>query len=437
MSATSTGILRAGNPVDFNSFSTLVVRVNGTTPGTEYDRLEASGVVHLSGCTLDVTFGYASAVNDSFTILTTSANGRINGVFQGLPNNATFCVQGHTYQITYTDQSVQIKDLNGPPTGDYFEVTTLTPNPLAGTKLDLKVVAMRSDSSVDTGYTGTVQITYEQTTMSPYSDDDAGLRWKKAPGPSKAAPFEHTFVPSEAGAFTFRRVKVTVPGPHLFVATDEADSSITGCCSIDITTYEYDRILQLSGPRDAVQGQPFSLTVSILDALGDLVSDYVGTVHFTSSGANDVLPADYTFTAADGGTHTFTVTPNTTGRQSITATDVDHPAITDSATFYVRAAGPRFEVSAPPEVVQGRPFLITVTVLDLNGDVNTNYAGTVHFTSSGPNDVLPADYTFTAADGGAHSFLVIPGSIGRQSVTVKDTDDPSLAGRALFEVLPP
>src|SRR5262249_27218818 len=43
--------------------------------------------------------------------------------------------------------------------------------------------------------------------------------------------------------------------------------------------------------------------------------------HFTSTDGAAKLPADYPFVAADHGTHTFTVTLNTTGSQSITVTD--------------------------------------------------------------------------------------------------------------------
>ena len=43
-----------------------------------------------------------------------------------------------------------------------------------------------------------------------------------------------------------------------------------------------------------------------LDAYGHVVTGYTGTVHFTSSDGQAVLPGDYTFTAGDNGGHTFT-----------------------------------------------------------------------------------------------------------------------------------
>jgi len=57
-------------------------------------------------------------------------------------------------------------------------------------------------------------------------------------------------------------------------------------------------------------GKPFTFMLSAQDASGNLITDYAGTVHFAALAADTraVLPADYTFTPADGGFHTFTAT---------------------------------------------------------------------------------------------------------------------------------
>jgi hypothetical protein len=67
---------------------------------------------------------------------------------------------------------------------------------------------------------------------------------------------------------------------------------------------------------------------------------YRGTVHFTGSDVHAVLPANYTFTSAEAGVHTFTngVTLNTTGAQSVTATDKASGSITGGASVMVTAA---------------------------------------------------------------------------------------------------
>jgi hypothetical protein len=67
---------------------------------------------------------------------------------------------------------------------------------------------------------------------------------------------------------------------------------------------------------------------------------YTGTVHFKSSDGSAVLPPDYTFILADAGSHTFTVTLNTVGGQTITAMDKHTGSISRKATVTVGAAAP-------------------------------------------------------------------------------------------------
>jgi hypothetical protein len=83
-------------------------------------------------------------------------------------------------------------------------------------------------------------------------------------------------------------------------------------------------------PTPAGAPQPFALTAQ--DATANIATGYVGTVHFASSDPLAALPHDYTFTAADHGTHAFSATLNTAGTQSLTATDTATSGITGSQT---------------------------------------------------------------------------------------------------------
>src|SRR5262249_37416862 len=74
-------------------------------------------------------------------------------------------------------------------------------------------------------------------------------------------------------------------------------------------------------PTGVTPGGSVTVTVQALDPLGHPATAYTGTVPFTSSDGAAQFPADYPFVAADHGTHTFTVTLNTVGTQSITVTD--------------------------------------------------------------------------------------------------------------------
>jgi hypothetical protein len=102
-----------------------------------------------------------------------------------------------------------------------------------------------------------------------------------------------------------------------------------------------------------------------------------------------------------------------------------------------------FLISAPASATSGVPFDVTVTALDPGGNIDPVYTGTVTFSSSDtdPRVVLPANYTFTTADGGVHTFtnsglgettLI---SLGDQTVTATDTTG-GIMGSATVTVTP-
>ena len=64
----------------------------------------------------------------------------------------------------------------------------------------------------------------------------------------------------------------------------------------------------------------------------------------------------------------------------------------------------------------------------------TGYTGTVHFTSSDAQATLPADYTFLAADAGAHQFSFTLKTLGDQTIIVTDTHSAGFTGTATINV---
>src|SRR5207302_383458 len=108
---------------------------------------------------------------------------------------------------------------------------------------------------------------------------------------------------------------------------------------------------------------------------------------------------DYTFAAGDAGTHSFSATLYTTGLQSLTAADAGTSALAGSQTnIYVISGASSFSVAGFPDTTAGTSGTITVSALDADGNLLPGYLGTVHFSSSDPQAVLPADYSFTADD---------------------------------------
>ena len=177
-------------------------------------------------------------------------------------------------------------------------------------------------------------------------------------------------------------------------------------------------------PGSSTAGSAFNVTLTARDAYGNTITGYTGTVHFTSSDARAGLPANYTFTSADAGTHAFSVTLKTAGSQSITATDTLSSSLTGTAAGIVvnPAAAAKFVLTVPASVTHGVRFSLTLTVQDAYGNIVTGYTGTVHFRSSGGTATLPANYTFTATDAGVHTFVnsTILRKRGTQTLTVTD-----------------
>ena len=98
-------------------------------------------------------------------------------------------------------------------------------------------------------------------------------------------------------------------------------------------------------------GTSETFTVTALSPNGGTDTSFVGTIEFTSTDSQAVLPASYTFTAADDGTYTFTVTFKTAGTQSITATDTANAAIigTEDNIIVQAAAAQSLKVDRLPD----------------------------------------------------------------------------------------
>ncbi len=171
--------------------------------------------------------------------------------------------------------------------------------------------------------------------------------------------------------------------------------------------------------------------MTALDQYNSVATRYIGTVTFTTSdpGSGALVPANYTFTAADAGVHTFTNGFDlvTAGAQTIgihdTAYVTGQTATSTKVTVSPAAASALRLGGFPISLTAGDSGTATVTAYDAYGNVATGYAGTVHFTSSDGQAVLPADATLTNGTG---SFSAVLETAGTQSLTVADTANAAL-----------
>ena len=356
----------------------------------------------------------------------------------GLPANYTFTstdAGAHTFSTgvtlkTAATQSVTATDtktatIKGTQSGIVVQpaaATTLSvsgfPNPdAAGAAHTIIVTARDAYGNKATGYRGTIHFTS--------TDTKAGL------------PANYTFTSTDAGAHTFSTgVTLKTAATQSVTATDTKTATIKGTQSGIVVQHGAVKSLVVSGlttPRTA--GSAGSVRVTAVDAYGNRVPGYRGVIHFTSSDTKAKLPANYTFTSTDSGTRLFsgTIVLKTAGTRSVTATDTTTATIKGSQTGIVvtPAAATTLTVSgltSPRKA--GVAGTVTVTAHDAYGNVATGYRGTIHFTSTDTKAALPANYTFTAASAGTHTFSlgVTLKTKGTRSVTATDTKTATIKG---------
>jgi fibronectin-binding autotransporter adhesin len=100
LNSSHTGILSTGN-LTLSSGSYFHAAWNGTLAGTNYDQIAVTGTVNISGSNLNLTLGYTPAVGDAIVLINNQGTGAVVGTFQGLAQNATFVLNGMTFQINY------------------------------------------------------------------------------------------------------------------------------------------------------------------------------------------------------------------------------------------------------------------------------------------------------------------------------------------------
>ncbi len=172
----------------------------------------------------------------------------------------------------------------------------------------------------------------------------------------------------------------------------------------------------ISGPSSITAGNTLIMTLTALNQLNNTATTYTGTVHFSSSDAQALVPSNLTLA---NGVGTFDITFKTAGNQTVTAIDTVTASIsgTSNAILVYPAGATHFAIGAPASTTAGNPFVIAVTALDPFGNVVTNFADVIRLTSSDSHAQLPANPTLTA---GVGFFAAVLETAGNQVVTVID-----------------
>src|SRR5712664_3164853 len=350
-----------------------------------------------------------------------------------------------------------------------FRLTQLV-DAVAGVEVTFKVAALDASGAVNATYRGTVQLATDDTRSTGPSEvsfqpTDAGQITAKVvfktagartfvvvdkTNPS-ALGLVHVLVsPGAAARITLeglpaqvaadRGVKMVTAqfgtaGTQSLFASDIATPSIAGSASTQVT-HGPAAFLVLAGiPPATLSGAPLTVTVTAVDNHGNLAADFTGTVHFASTDPKAALPADYAFTAADLGSHTFAVVLTSAGTSTVVVTSASLPAVLANVAVHEAGAAQVKLEGLPAQVTADAIQTITVRVRDALGNAVTDYAGTLRFANTDREASPIPDLAFLPADLGTKVVTVQFGTAGTQTLSASDTLIPSISGAATTQVL--
>jgi hypothetical protein len=260
--------------------------------------------------------------------------------------------------------------------------------------------------------------------------------------PGAVLPADYTFTAGDLGVHTFSNGAVLkTVGNQTVTAIDTVISALMGTSIVTVSAAAATQ-LTVVGPSSIKVGAPFTLTVTALDAYGNITTGYTGTIHFRSSDGQAGLPPDYTFTSIDAGVHTFVImfTHKSIGSQTITATDKSTPwidsggtllgeqtlttshktsvSITGTATVVVSAtAGHFFHLLGPALMIVGQPFTHAMTPMDASGSESLSCQGNINSSRSEGAAALPGSSKLVFEANRRHPIGTTSNTGDRQTMT--------------------
>jgi hypothetical protein len=403
---------------------------DGSISGTQ------SGITVVAAATSQFTMDFPSpttaGVGQSFTVRATDAYGNTtptytgtvtltssdiqtvfdpsNTVVFGVSNNGSVTLTGElrtagSQSITATDGTytgTQSGIVVTPNVANYADVTGF-PDTIAGVAHNYTVTVRDVFGNVATGYTGT---------MTFYSSDDSQATF---------APGSHTFTSTDAGVYVASATLKTA-GTRTITAID---GSITGThAGILVTAAAASRVDVTDFPSSTTAGIAHDFKVTLFDPFNNIATGFLGTMTFTSDDAQASLPAPYTFTGGDAGTHLFPsgATLRTAGTRFIRGTSGALVG-TQSGITVNAAAMSKFVVEGfQSPITAGVSDLFTVRATDAFNNTTSGFTGVVTLTSSDTQATFSPSATlnFTGADLGTKNVTGTLRTASTQSITASN-----------------
>lgn len=308
--APSGGTLTVASVV-FNTNSTFNVAVNGTTAGTGYSQLVASGGVNLNGATLTGTAGFTPTAGQTFEIIDNTSANPISGTFAGLPEGAHVALGNAQFTISYTGGD-----------GNDVVLTAVNATPAVTSVAPPRWVEGSGDTTITVNGTGFVNGSTVQFNGQPLATTFVSGTQLTAVVPaadmSEEGTGSVTVVTPGPGGGTSTPVSVPIDDAPLTAPAATLTATEAGFLTATVATFTD------ADPNGTVSD--YTATIDWGDG-----SSVTGTIAAGASGGFDVSG---THAYAEDGTYTVTVKIADAGGATATATSsvtVSEPALTGTA----------------------------------------------------------------------------------------------------------
>lgn len=321
--------------------------------------------------------GGALCISSTASVVSTTALPAFSG------NSADSAGTGTACNTVVGANALDTNDICGLLTGPATHFSLSAPASVTSyVDYSITVTALDANNNVVTGYTGTVHLTSTDPGFVNITGDSTLTN----------------------GVGTFN-VGMKQAGTQTITATDTVNDSITGTSNDILVNPGPPAQVIVSAPATTNAGESFSFTATVTDLFGNLATSYSGTVHFTSSDAAAVLPADSVLT---GGTGVFNATLNTTGAQTITATDTVTNALTGTSNG-ITVSIPSLVVTSTADSGTGTLRAVLATAV-ADGSANITFDPTIFatpqtITLTSGTLTIPSNTTITGATTGSGATL--------------------------------
>ena len=286
--------------------------------------------------------------------------------------------------------------------------TTVT----AGQRANVTITAYDAYANVATGFAGTVVL----STLCPNTT---------------ITPNSVTFVPAtDAG-----NVTVPVMFTHAGVCSINGNASSPPMAASESNILVNPNVAMAlwvrNFPNPTTAGVQGNVTISAVDAYGNVATNFTDTVALSSSDPNAGLPGNRTFGPGDMGQVIMPVTLDTAGLQWLNANDTGAVSIAGQQPHILVNPGlTKFLVVSgyPNPATAGQQSNVTIAAFDNYNNLTPAYTGTVQLNVSDPHSTYPFSITFASANDGVNTASVTMMTSGTWHINANDVGTPSIAG---------